>query len=280
MANFKMTDWHIVDNLPYITLGFSGENNASTIVITVDTLIENARYYFDIVDENGNGLPNTQELTVQTLIGANDIEINTLSMKPKVSWLGKEGIKLLQVRCVYEDNNEQIVKESNVIHAIVNGSVLNDYRNHNNVELLSINGGINIISLFEQYFQKIKTLIDNISIHGGGEVTPTPTIDHVYIDMKDIDNNGELTIEVNKYYHIIDSRQSNNGVVKLNIILESTTEDGDYHFNFISGNPATQLILPNDVLIPSNLSVSANSYYDMTINPYNHVMVCTSQGIH
>lgn len=274
MANFKMNNWYIVDKVPYVILGVAGENNASTIVITVDELIDNAQYYLDIVDENGNYLPNAQELTPQTSIGVNDTEIYTLSMKPKINWLGKEGIKLLQIRCVYEENNEQIVKKSNTIHAQVTNSIMNV---SNNAQLSSTQG-INITSLFEQYFQKIKNLIDNI---GSGSSTPTPTVEHVYIDMKDVNENGELTIDINKYYHIIDSRQNNNGVVKLNIILSNTNEEnGNYHFNFISNGVATQLILPNDILIPSNLSVNANSYYDMIINSYTHVMTCTSQSIH
>jgi hypothetical protein len=152
MANLTMTNWRIVDKLPYIHLGSAGENNASTITITVDSLIENANYYLDIGDESGINLPNTQELTASTNIGTNGENIYTLSMQPLVSWLGKEGNKLLQVRCVYVENNEQIVKESNVFHAIVD-------RNSGFVYKYDI-------AVFEEYLNKIKN-----SGGGTGDVT-------------------------------------------------------------------------------------------------------------
>lgn len=139
MANLIMTNWRIQDKLPYINLGSAGENNASQIIITVDELIENAKYYLDIGDESGNGLPNTQELTPNT----NDT-IHTLTMKPLITWLGREGVKLLQVRCIYEENEEQVFKESNVFHGKVD-------RNSGFVYKYNI-------AVFEEYVDKIKNI--------------------------------------------------------------------------------------------------------------------------
>ena len=102
MANLIMTNWHIEDRTPYISLGSAGENNACMISIQADTLIENAEYYLDIGDESGRELPNTQQLSVSTTTSTQGDIINTLYLKPRVSFLGKEGIKLLQVRCVYK----------------------------------------------------------------------------------------------------------------------------------------------------------------------------------
>ena len=278
MANFKMIDWYIIDKLPYPVLGSMGENNASTITIQIDALINDAKYYLDITDKNGNETA-TQELTPLITQNNND-EYYILSMKPQVDWLGKKGAKLLQIRCVYENNNEQIVKKSNIIHAVVNNGVLlksNNNNNNNNSNNYNNNNNT-IINLFEQYFQKIKSLIENISINENP--IPISTVEHVYVDMKDVGIDGELTLDINKYYHIIDSRYNNQGVTKLSIVLNPSDDDGDYHFDFISSNPNTQLILPNNILIPSNLSINTNSYYNMIINPYSHVMTCTSQGLH
>ena len=142
MANLTMTNWRIVDKLPYINLGSAGENNASIVTITVDALIDNANYYLDIGDEGGINLPNTQELKPSTNVGTNGETIYTLSMQPMVSWLGREGIKLLQVRCVYTEDNQQVVKESNVFHAKVD-------RNSGFVYKYDI-------AVFEEYLKKIK----------------------------------------------------------------------------------------------------------------------------
>ena len=142
MANLTMTNWRIEDKLPYINLGSAGENNASIVTITVDALIDHASYYLDIGDESGSGLPNTQELTPSSNEGTNGEMVYTLSMQPMVTWLGKEGIKLLQVRCVYTEDDKQVVKESNVFHAKVD-------RNSGFVYKYDI-------AVFEEYLAKIK----------------------------------------------------------------------------------------------------------------------------
>ena len=161
MANLTMTNWHIEDNTPYISLGSAGENNAKTINIEVDEIIDNANYYLDIGDENGVELPNTQQLATKTVSTLNGDIIHMLCLKPLVSFLGKEGIKLLQVRCVYtDDNDEEIVKESNVFHAKVD-------RNSGFVYKYSI-------AIFEEYLNKIKAIVskigDTLSLHGLSDV--------------------------------------------------------------------------------------------------------------
>lgn len=150
MANLTMTNWHIQDKTPYIKLGSSGENNASSINITVDELVEGATYYLDIGDANDSGLPNTQEMTPYAYTNAENENIYVLQMKPLRSWLGHDGIKLLQVRCVYTDNDEEVCKQSNVIHGIVT-------KNTGFVYQYSI-------AIFEQYIQKIKELVANLPI--------------------------------------------------------------------------------------------------------------------
>ena len=127
-------------------------------------LIQDAHYYLDIGDESGVGLPNTQELQVTTstitktittiIVDENTGEeveqqeeveetINILYLKPLVSFLGRDGIKLLQVRCEYiDENQEAVTKESNVIHAVVdkNSGFIYKYD----------------IAVFEQYLNTIR----------------------------------------------------------------------------------------------------------------------------
>ena len=191
MATLTMKDWRIEDKTPYFSLGSCGENNAKTLTIQVDDIIEGAHYYLDIGDESGIGLPNTQELDITSVTGYKTITktvtrtvpkttivtvvdeltgeereetqeteeeieeevteyeeetINYLYMKPLVSFLGKEGVKLLQVRCQYFDENQKpVTKESNVIHAVVgkNSGFVYKYD----------------IAVFEQYLQKMRDLI-------------------------------------------------------------------------------------------------------------------------
>jgi hypothetical protein len=191
MATLTMKDWRIEDKTPYFSLGSCGENNAKTLTIQVDDIIEGAHYYLDIGDENGIGLPNTQELDITNVVGYKTITktvtrtvpkttivtvtdeltgeeheetqeteeeieeevteyeeetIHYLYMKPLVSFLGKEGVKLLQVRCQYFDENQKpVTKESNVIHTVVNKNSGFVYKYD--------------IAVFEQYLQKMRDLI-------------------------------------------------------------------------------------------------------------------------
>ena len=147
MANLTMTNWYINDKTPPIVIGTAGENNATTIAIQCDSIIENAEYYLDICDEKDSNIPNTQELTVvsETIDGQT---IYTLYLTPMRSFLGKEGVKLLQVRCEYIEDGKQVTKESNIIHAIVdrNSGFIYKYD----------------IAVFQQYLDKVKQYLDEI----------------------------------------------------------------------------------------------------------------------
>ena len=276
MANFIMKNWQVVDKLPYVSLGSAGDNSASIISIVVDEIIDNGNYYLDITDVNNN-TSNTQKfekVEIKRNMLTNGNETYILSLIPLTSFLGNEGVKKLQVRCVDGDT----VKQSNVFHAkVTQGSDFNTKYD---------------VALFEQYLQIIKDMVasntnnnsGNSDDNGGGNTptptpTPTETIESVYIDMKDMPS-GKLSIRTNRIYHIIDTTKTKGGVKKLEIKFSGVPQDGEeYRFNFISGNPATELILPNSVLVPSTLSMSANTYYDVTINPYTQVMTYTSQGL-
>lgn len=150
MANWIMTNWYIKDKTPYIVIGTAGENNATSISIECDDdeIIENAEYFLDIGDSK-NDIFNTQELTVKQQITPTGETTNILYLKPMRSFLGKEGVKLLQVRCEYTDNDEKITKESNVFHAIVNKNTGFSYKFD--------------IAIFQQYLNKVKELAEKVT---------------------------------------------------------------------------------------------------------------------
>lgn len=120
----SMHDWCIQDATPYINIGKAGENNAVTIFLQGDDLIytdetENryVEYFLDICDENDILSANTQKF-VESQDGQDNV---IFSMPIMREFLGKEGVKLLQVRCIISNSNgEEIATyESNVFHAIV-----------------------------------------------------------------------------------------------------------------------------------------------------------------
>lgn len=150
MANWIMTNWYIQDKTPYIVIGTAGENNATSISIECDDdeIIENAEYFLDIGDTK-NDIFNTQELTVKQQITPTGETTNILYLKPMRSFLGKEGVKLLQVRCEYTDNDEKVTKESNVFHAIVNKNTGFSYKFD--------------IAIFQQYLNKVKELAEKVT---------------------------------------------------------------------------------------------------------------------
>ena len=148
MANLTMTNWYIKDKTPYIVIGTAGENNATSITIQCDEIIENADYFLDIGDTQ-NDIFNTQELTITQQTTPTGEVINILSLQPMRSFLGKEGVKLLQVRCEYMDDDKKITKESNVIHAVVNKNSGFIYKFD--------------IAVFQQYFNQIKALANKVS---------------------------------------------------------------------------------------------------------------------
>lgn len=129
MINLKMNKWSIPQKTPPVNLGESGENNATVIDIEID---ENevsdflkTKYYLDIRDEvdGEKTTPRTQELALVKITNDNE-ETYKLQMKPNSQWLGKDNIKLLQVRCEYVDdtdseNTEKVVMKSNTFKGIV-----------------------------------------------------------------------------------------------------------------------------------------------------------------
>lgn len=148
MANLIMTNWYIKDKTPYIVIGTAGENNATSISIECDEIIENAEYFLDIGDTT-NDIFNTQELTVKQQITPTGEISNILYLKPMRSFLGKEGVKLLQVRCEYIDNDEKVTKESNVFHAVVNKNTGFSYKFD--------------VAIFQQYLNKVKELAAKVA---------------------------------------------------------------------------------------------------------------------
>ena len=148
MANLIMTNWYIKDKTPYIVIGTAGENNATSISIQCDEIIENAEYFLDIGDSK-NDIFNTQELTVKQQTTPTGEIINILYLQPMRSFLGKDGVKLLQVRCEYIDNDEKVIKESNVFHAIVNKNTGFIYKFD--------------IAIFQQYLNKVKELAAKVA---------------------------------------------------------------------------------------------------------------------
>lgn len=338
MANLIMTNWYIEDKTPYINLGSAGENNARTITIQVDELIDGAEYYIDIGSENGDELPNTQLLTAQTVTTPSGDEIKILYFKPLVSFLGKNGVKLLQVRCVYTENDDMVVKESNVFHCIIdkNSGFIYKYN----------------IAVFEQYIKQMKQLLARVNTNnnsgGNGnntsngdmntsvydinnnnvvdtaeKVAHTLTVNcndetYVYDGSMDIEitvpsasttlPNGALeelssqvvaldnvdlvdnptktlNIEPNHYYWITDSENADTSVAQLSITFDTsellTLEYAvpDFHFAFLSGSTPTQLILPNNVGVPSDFNMESYTLYDIKINPYIQTLTYTSRTL-
>lgn len=121
MSNIKLTmnNWHIKDNMPYINLGNSGENNVVNLEIKVDELVEATNntivtYFLDIYNKQ-------DEHTARTQLCDVNVNALTLTIPLTRSFLTNDGIKLLQVRCITSDKqyNEISTQLSNKFHAIV-----------------------------------------------------------------------------------------------------------------------------------------------------------------
>ncbi len=275
MANFIMKDWRVTDKTPYVSLGSAGENNATAITIRVDDIILNAEYFLDIGDESGNGLPNTQQLIANIKTASNGEEIKVLSLSPLSSFLGKEGVKLLQVRCVYKRNGEQVVKESNVFHARVDKNSGFVYKYN--------------MAIFEQYLEQMRQLFNcNGAIIIPPSDKPNPSTGVVVdgaekIKIVNIDINAcqdaTVTLQPTKYYRIANG--SDDAVAELNILLDESDisqeyQTPSYHFGFQSGSQSTQLCLPLSVIVADSFEIKPNVYYDITINPYTHILTYES----
>lgn len=126
-VNLIMNNWYIPQRIPPINLGYSGENNAMSLSIKIDNKIdfETAEYYLDIMDkiDGEKVIATTQELKLEE-IEEDGIVSYYLKMNPSSEWLGKDGLKYLQVRCTYVDDSSDMLKnvtiKSNTFYGIVN----------------------------------------------------------------------------------------------------------------------------------------------------------------
>ena len=126
-VNLIMNNWYIPQRIPPINLGYSGENNAISLSIKIDNKInfETVEYYLDIMDkiDGEKVIATTQELKLEE-IEEDGIVSYYLKMNPSSEWLGKDGLKYLQVRCTYVDDSSDTLKsviiKSNVFYGIVN----------------------------------------------------------------------------------------------------------------------------------------------------------------
>lgn len=139
-VNLAMTNWNIPQPNPPINLGDSGENNAISISITLDNNIdfEDVKYYLDIMDkvDGEKTIARTQEMELVEHTETHEVvddegnvteETTTtysLDMHPLSQWLGKDGVKYLQVRCEYTDNTDtenpiDIIVKSNTFKGVV-----------------------------------------------------------------------------------------------------------------------------------------------------------------
>lgn len=126
-VNLIMNNWYIPQRIPPINLGYSGENNAISLSIKIDNKInfETVEYYLDIMDriDGEKVIATTQELKLEE-IEEDGIISYYLKMNPSSEWLGRDGLKYLQVRCTYVDNSSDTLKnvtiKSNAFYGIVN----------------------------------------------------------------------------------------------------------------------------------------------------------------
>ena len=163
MSNIKLTmnNWHIKDNVPYINLGNSGENNVVNLEIKVDELIEATNdtivtYFLDIYNKQ-------DEHTARTQLCDVNVNALTLTIPLTRSFLTNDGIKLLQVRCITSDKqyNEISTQLSNKFHAIVGQG---NYNTKYDIDNLSY--GEQVVVALDN---KIKDIVSNIKqIETGG----------------------------------------------------------------------------------------------------------------
>lgn len=126
-VNLIMNNWYIPQRIPPINLGYSGENNAISLSIKIDNKInfETVEYYLDIMDriDGEKVIATTQKLKLEE-IEEDGIISYCLKMNPSSEWLGRDGLKYLQVRCTYVDNSSDTLKnvtiKSNTFYGIVN----------------------------------------------------------------------------------------------------------------------------------------------------------------
>ena len=121
--NLTMNDWKIPTSPPYIFLGESGENQAITLSIKLDEVVQadDVKYFLDIMDRVDGENPKATSQEMEIVIEQEEIDgvindVYYIQMKPLAQWLGKENVKILQVRCEYTDitidENDEEVKTS------------------------------------------------------------------------------------------------------------------------------------------------------------------------
>ena len=175
MSNIKLTmnNWHVKDNMPYINLGNSGENNVVNLEIKVDELIEATNdtivtYFLDIYNKQ-------DEHTARTQLCDVNVNALTLTIPLTRSFLTNDGIKLLQVRCITSDKqyNEISTQLSNKFHAIVGQG---NYNTKYDIDNLSYGEQV-VVALNS----KIKDIISNIKQIETGGIDPK-TVEGIVAD--------------------------------------------------------------------------------------------------
>lgn len=232
MSNIKLTmnNWHIKDNVPYINLGNSGENNVVNLEIKVDELVEATNdtivtYFLDIYNKQ-------DEHTARTQLCDVNVNALTLTIPLTRSFLTNDGIKLLQVRCITSDKqyNEISTQLSNKFHAIVGQG---NYNTKYDIDNLSYGEQV-VVALNS----KIKDIVSNIKqIETGGISQETLT--------------ANITQAVNDYLEQNPSSVNTDTVT--NIVSGYFTEHknelkgdkGDTGVNGINGKSAYQIAVDN-----------------------------------
>lgn len=120
-VNLVMNDWVVSHTSVPIDLGKRGENNAMSINIVIgEKLDKNEKYYLDIMDrvEGETVEPRTQEMILNEY-DHDGIITYVLEMQPQAEWLGNNGVKFVQVRCEYTENEKDVIIKSNVFRGVV-----------------------------------------------------------------------------------------------------------------------------------------------------------------
>lgn len=99
------------------------------------------------------------------------------------------------------------------------------------------------ITRIEQYLAKL------VELNGGGTKEETD------------DNDGAVTkaLDAGTLYHFTGD------LTDLTITLTDTTDLAHYHFDFVSGDTAVELTLPDSVIMPDGFAVEANKRYEIDI---------------
>lgn len=312
-VTLQMHNWHIEDKTPYISIGKAGENNAVTIFLKGDDLIyanpeENldVEYFLDICDENDIMTANTQAFT-QSEDDEGNVIFSTALMR---EFIGREGVKRLQVRCVVtNDKLEEIgTYESNVFHAIVRKNSGFGYKYDlayfqqmvNNLKLTietSLQNIMQDIMKKSVYDKNLNGIVDNaekvvnpLVIYQNEEGTDVVTYDgsrQVSINISNTGGGGGGGGTTN--YNMLNNKPSINGVVlendKTNLQLGIPTKTSDLNNDsgFLTTNDVyTKIQTYNKTELDDKFNLKANesdlsrvaftgSYDDLADKPTGNV---------